>query len=353
MFGRWLRRRRMGLDLTQKALARRVGCSPATIRKLEAVERRPSRGIAKALAGALGVADEEHDAFIRFARNGWADQPPASAHSDLERPWLAQHASAKPGLEASGVFEPLEAVGAPSGGLFSEEASVVLEAPRVLAREAELGRLERELGLALEGHGRTVLIAGEAGQGETALMTAFAGRAQAVHAELLVAVGAGNAYTGRGDPFLPFRQILAQLTGDVPTGPQLDAHERQRAARLTRFMPQTARAVLERGPHLLDTLLSVQPLRMRLQRSGVTLPHLPGVASPAQTRMGPLSSRVPASRLCAPKRPQPSQPSPIRPRCCSWWTTCIGSTTARPSSCSISPGPHRAIPCCCSVRTPG
>jgi hypothetical protein len=36
LFGRWLRKRRKALDLTQKLLARRVGCSPSTIRKLEA-----------------------------------------------------------------------------------------------------------------------------------------------------------------------------------------------------------------------------------------------------------------------------------------------------------------------------
>ena len=35
-FGYWLRRRRKALDLTQGALAQRVSCSPAAIKKIEA-----------------------------------------------------------------------------------------------------------------------------------------------------------------------------------------------------------------------------------------------------------------------------------------------------------------------------
>ena len=49
-FGTWLRLKRKSLDLTREALADRVGCSPATIRKLEAEERRPSSQIAERLA---------------------------------------------------------------------------------------------------------------------------------------------------------------------------------------------------------------------------------------------------------------------------------------------------------------
>jgi transcriptional regulator with XRE-family HTH domain len=54
-FGLWLKRRRKALDLTQDALAQRVGCSLATIQKIEADERRPSRQIAELLAQALEI----------------------------------------------------------------------------------------------------------------------------------------------------------------------------------------------------------------------------------------------------------------------------------------------------------
>src|SRR5205814_1867592 len=56
------------LRLTQQDLARRIGCSTITVRKLEADERRPSAQIAELLAERLAVPAAERPAFIRFAR---------------------------------------------------------------------------------------------------------------------------------------------------------------------------------------------------------------------------------------------------------------------------------------------
>src|SRR5262245_43191444 len=67
-FGQWLRQRRRSLDLTQTELARLVGCSAISIRKLEIGERRPSRQMACLLADRLGIANEERDTLVRFAR---------------------------------------------------------------------------------------------------------------------------------------------------------------------------------------------------------------------------------------------------------------------------------------------
>src|SRR6266511_1316855 len=67
-FGRWLHRRRRSLDLTQDDLARQVGCSVVTIRKLEADERRPSRQIAERLVDCLKIAADERAAIITLAR---------------------------------------------------------------------------------------------------------------------------------------------------------------------------------------------------------------------------------------------------------------------------------------------
>src|SRR5262245_9581974 len=68
-FGRWLSARRHLLDLTQDELARRVGCSIVTIRKLEADERRPSKQIAERLATSLSIPEAERAAFLTFARS--------------------------------------------------------------------------------------------------------------------------------------------------------------------------------------------------------------------------------------------------------------------------------------------
>ena len=55
-FGYWVMRRRKALNLTQSGLAQRVSCSPATIKKIERDERRPSLQVAELLAAALAVA---------------------------------------------------------------------------------------------------------------------------------------------------------------------------------------------------------------------------------------------------------------------------------------------------------
>jgi class 3 adenylate cyclase len=71
-FGRWLQRRRKVLDLTQDALAQRVGCAAETLRKIEADARRPSRQIAERLAAALEIPAEERTAFVKAARAEFA-----------------------------------------------------------------------------------------------------------------------------------------------------------------------------------------------------------------------------------------------------------------------------------------
>lgn len=71
-FGYWLRRRRKALDWTQADLARRVNCAAATIRKIEADERKPSRQLAELLATQLNVPADQRAAFLRAARHAIA-----------------------------------------------------------------------------------------------------------------------------------------------------------------------------------------------------------------------------------------------------------------------------------------
>ena len=85
-FGAWLRRLRKASDLTQDDLAEQIGYATATIRKIEAGERRPSRDIAERLAQTLIANPAEHAAFVRAARGAPAaadahtqDQPRAAA----------------------------------------------------------------------------------------------------------------------------------------------------------------------------------------------------------------------------------------------------------------------------------
>ena len=79
LFGQWLRRRRRALDLTRDELAARVGCSVSALRKFEADELRPSRQTAERLAQYLRLTPEEQATFVRFARVGLDEAPPAPA----------------------------------------------------------------------------------------------------------------------------------------------------------------------------------------------------------------------------------------------------------------------------------
>src|SRR5260370_89828 len=69
-FGEWVRTRRRALDLTQDELAHRVSCARVTIRKIESDELIPSKELAKVLAEKLGVAAQERDQFVQYARSG-------------------------------------------------------------------------------------------------------------------------------------------------------------------------------------------------------------------------------------------------------------------------------------------
>ncbi len=74
-FGYWLKRKRKALDLTQAELASQVFCSAASIRKIEAEERRPSTQIAGRLAEIFNIPENERKAFFQFARGHQRSAP--------------------------------------------------------------------------------------------------------------------------------------------------------------------------------------------------------------------------------------------------------------------------------------
>jgi len=138
--------------------------------------------------------------------------------------------------------------------------------PRFVAREGELARLDILLHRALGGpKGGLALIAGEAGAGKTALLDEWARRAADAYGDLIVLCGNCNAHGGAGDPYLPFREILQALAGDVEgkrAGGTLSAEQARRAREA---LPAVAAALVERGPDLIDTFVPGEALLQRVE----------------------------------------------------------------------------------------
>jgi predicted ATPase len=132
-----------------------------------------------------------------------------------------------------------------------------------VARAQELALLDSYLDRALMGEGQIVFVTGGAGRGKSSLLAEFARRAQEAHPDLIVAGGNGDNFAGVGDPYLPFREVMGQLTGDVAARRAGGQMSREQARRLWALLPQSVQAILDHGPQLLDVLVPGGPLLAR------------------------------------------------------------------------------------------
>ncbi len=134
-----------------------------------------------------------------------------------------------------------------------------------VAREPELARLNQFLNQARTGQHQIAFITGEPGSGKTALLQAFARQAMAAHPDLLVADGKCSAYTGSGDPYLPFREIIQMLTGDMESRWEAGDVSTDHARRLWSALPEVTGALVGNGRLLLNRFISGADLLPRAQ----------------------------------------------------------------------------------------
>jgi serine/threonine protein kinase/tetratricopeptide (TPR) repeat protein len=144
--------------------------------------------------------------------------------------------------------------------LGDEKDVVEVQAPLCVAREQELAKLDRFLDLTLSGKGQMVFVTGEAGSGKTTLIRTFEELAQKKHADLIVVRGKCDAHTGIGDPYLPFREVLAMLTGEVEAMWAAGAITMDHATRLWNFFPLSMQALVDAGPDLIGTFVPSEAL---------------------------------------------------------------------------------------------
>jgi DNA-binding SARP family transcriptional activator/predicted ATPase len=250
-----------------------------------------------------------HQQLMRaLALNG--QRSAALAHYDACRRSLAEELGVEPAEETTTLYEqirdgklmvprpplarpPVSIVEPPP--FLSEEEPAEVERSVFVARERELAQLHQFLNLALAGQGRVVFVTGDGGRGKTTLVQEFSRRAREAHADLIVASGNCNAYTGIGDPYLPFREILELLTGGVEARWAAGAISREHARRLWNTLPLTAQALVEIGPDLIDTFVLHAALLERARA------YAPGTRVDWLTRLDELVQRRP---------PGPNMPGP-------------------------------------------
>ena len=180
-FGYWLRRRRKALDLTQDALAQKVSCSQAAIKKIEADERRPSKALAQRLAEHLAIPAPERAVFLQAAR-----APRISDHLPLDVLPVAL-ASTLAGEQKS-----------PFVGRSNEYGQFLGLIARLTARS-----------------GQVVLIEGEPGIGKSRLLREVAGYARRQALPVLVT----NCYEiERAITYQPVIDLATQACEAVPEG---------------------------------------------------------------------------------------------------------------------------------------
>jgi DNA-binding SARP family transcriptional activator len=156
---------------------------------------------------------------------------------------------------------PVPARAAPA--FLSDEAEAIEPPDVFVARERELAQLDGYLEDVLAGHGRVVFVTGGPGRGKSALMREFARRAMDTRPDLLAVMGNCNAYSGVGDPYLPFREVLAMLTGDVEGRWAAGLISTEHAQRLWAILPLAVQTLFDQDPHLIDIFLSGQALLSR------------------------------------------------------------------------------------------
>ncbi|MFH1467435.1 MAG: BREX system ATP-binding domain-containing protein [Pseudomonadota bacterium] len=136
----------------------------------------------------------------------------------------------------------------------------------VVGRQGQLATLREALERARDGQLQMRFIAGDPGEGKTALLEAVTRLALDLDVGALVVESAPDARTGPGEPYQPFIELLAQLCGDVRD--MRGAFAQERACRLRRLARLSTRVIVENSIDLIDSLVPGQALLERTAQGG-------------------------------------------------------------------------------------
>lgn len=132
----------------------------------------------------------------------------------------------------------------------------------VAGRQPQFERLKTTLAHALAGQPQVVLLTGEAGIGKTFLLREFCSQAQRMNEKVIVAWGQCSSQLG--DPYLPFKEILALLTGDVDGAFVGQIVDHTNAQRLKDVAVTATEIIVEVGGDLIGILIPGAALLARV-----------------------------------------------------------------------------------------
>jgi serine/threonine protein kinase/DNA-binding SARP family transcriptional activator/predicted ATPase len=176
----------------------------------------------------------------------------------------AEHPVGKPVVHGK-TLSSQAALARPVPAFLDEKTRERFQAKPFVAREDELETLNRYLAQMLNGRTQVVFLAGSAGQGKTSLIQEFVMQVLRAESNLLVSQGICNAYSGQGDAYLPFRDVIGILTGEVEDPYLAGVISREHARRLWEAMPGNIQVLLKHGKDLLETLVPGERLLSRAE----------------------------------------------------------------------------------------
>jgi DNA-binding SARP family transcriptional activator len=176
---------------------------------------------------------------------------------------------------------------------FLRSSSLPIFESNFVGRSDSMARLHRALNQAIGSQGQLVLITGSPGQGKTALVKEFIQQALEENPQLAAAWGNAHAYFGSGDPFLPFREILEMLTGQVENQWDVGAISHDHARRMWRLTEPCAQVLVHKGSDLIGTFVSRAAL---LERVAYALQEEPVWLSQLMENEGEVTEKRPVTR---------------------------------------------------------
>ncbi len=233
------------------------------------------------LAGLASWEENVHQQVMRLlALTG--QQGAALAHFETCRRILENELGVAPGPQTIQLYEQIRTgkmerpplawpvpVSVPSPGFLKEDAPLVTR-PVFVARERQIEKINFLLKEMLAGHLCFAFVAGDAGQGKTALLNHFSQSALETDPHVLIARGNCTTLSWAGDPYRPFRDILAMLTWDVEHHWKSGAIPTEGARRLWNAHSLAAQVVAACGCGLVGSILSEEDL---INRAAITGPE--------------------------------------------------------------------------------